>query len=86
MIEPRFENNCRHFINSDPRSPFRVLEYTKDLSVTPGMAQLQYFMSEMNIRRRQVVCELNGQTGVICQAGAMQWIYGNVKATTSPPY
>lgn len=82
MIEPRFENNCRHFIKSDPRSPFRVLEYAKDMSVTPGMAQLQYFMSEMNIRRRQVVCELNGQAGIICQAGAMQWIYGNVKATS----
>ena len=82
MLEPKFENTCRRFIKADPKSPFRVLEYSKDMSVNPDSAQIQYFMSEMNIRKRQVVCELNSQTGIICQAGAMQWIYGDVKATT----
>ena len=82
MLEPKFENACRRFIKVDPKSPFRVLEYSKDMSVNPSSAQIQYFMSEMNIRKRQVVCELNDQTGIICQAGSMQWIYGDVKATT----
>lgn len=85
MIQPRFENQHRHFLpisDANYNGPFKILEYDKDLSVSPPEAQLQYFMSEMNVRRRQVVCELNGQTGIICQAGAMQWIYGDIKATT----
>lgn len=84
MVKPQFENSCRHFlpVSDNYHGPFRILEYDKDMSVSPSSAQLQYFMSQMNIKRRQVVCELNGKTGIICQAGAMQWMYGNVKATT----
>ena len=85
MLMPQFENSCRHFKPiTDPnyKGPFKILEYDKDMSVSPNQAQLQYFMSEMNIKRRQVVCELNGTTGIICQAGAMQWMYGDIKATT----
>ena len=85
MLMPQFENNCRHFKPiTDPnyKGPFKILEYGKDMSVSPDQAQLQYFMSEMNIKRRQVICELNGTTGIICQAGAMQWMYGDIKATT----
>ena len=42
----------------------------------------EYFMSQMNVRRRQVVIDLSKDHSAIIQAGAMQWMGGNVQATT----
>ena len=39
-------------------------------------------MSQMNVRRRQVVIDLSKDHSAIIQAGAMQWMGGNVQATT----
>lgn len=61
--------------------PFRVIEYTRDLSVAPQNAQVAYFCNEMNIRKRQVICTL-GASNITLQAGAMQWMLGDVHATT----
>lgn len=61
--------------------PFTVVEYLRDLSVTPANAQAAYFASEMNVRKRQVICDLS-KANITLQAGAMQWMVGNVKATT----
>ena len=62
---------------------FSVLEYTKDPSVAPDNAAAYYFMSEMGVRKRQLLCQLNGgKSSVVLQAGAMQWMAGNVTATT----
>ena len=61
---------------------FQVIEWKRDLSIPYLGAQAAYFASEMNVRRRQVVCTLDGRTGVTTQAGAMQWTVGNVQATT----
>jgi uncharacterized protein (AIM24 family) len=61
--------------------PFRVLEYQRDLSVMPSDAMLAYYCNEMNVRKRQVVCDLS-KANITLQAGAMQWIVGDVKATT----
>lgn len=61
---------------------FSVLEYEKDLSVSAFNAQTQYFMSKMDVRRRQVTAELSGANSVIVQAGAMQWMAGAVNATS----
>ena len=36
----------------------------------------------MGVRRRQVVIELDGSESAIVQAGAMQWMLGNVRSTT----
>ncbi len=60
---------------------FRVLEHQKDLSVSPFSAETEYFAAQMNVKKRQVLCELNGN-GVKLQAGAMQWIIGNVNMAT----
>ena len=60
---------------------FQVIEYQRDLSVMPNHAQTAYFCSEMNIRKRQVICDIS-QANVVVQAGAMQWMVGNVYATT----
>ena len=61
--------------------PFTVIEYQRDLSVMPGNAQLAYYCNAMNVRKRQVICELS-KAQITLQAGAMQWTVGNVNATT----
>ena len=58
------QTEARSVVNQLP--PFSVVEYQKDLSVSPSTAQTAYFMSQMNIRRRQVVATLN-QQGIICR-------------------
>ena len=65
----------------DSLGPFTVVEYQRDLSVMPGNAQTAYFCNEMNVRKRQVICDLR-KAGITLQAGAMQWTVGNVNATT----
>ena len=60
---------------------FSVIEYQRDLSVTPDMAMTAYYCNAMNVRKRQVVCDLS-KSNVTVQAGAMQWTVGNVNATT----
>lgn len=60
---------------------FSVIEYQKDLSVMPQDAMNAYFCNAMNVRKRQVICELE-QSNITLQAGAMQWTVGDVKATT----
>ena len=60
---------------------FSVIEYQRDLSVMPSSAQLAYYCNAMNVRKRQVLCDLR-KGNVTVQAGAMQWSAGNVNATT----
>lgn len=66
---------------TDSLGPFTVAEYLRDLSVMPRDAQLAYFCNEMNVRKRQVICDLS-KANITVQAGAMQWTVGNVNATT----
>ena len=65
----------------DQKGPFRVLEYRRDLSVSPANAMMAYYCNEMNVRKRQVAVDV-GMSNVTVQAGAMQWTVGNVNATT----
>ena len=65
----------------DQKGAFTAVEYLRDLSVSPQNAQSAYFCNEMNVRKRQVICELS-KSHVTIQAGAMQWMAGNVNATT----
>ena len=77
----------RNFTNDDRKivkqmGNFSILEYVRDLSVSPYNATAQYFMSQMNVRRRQVIAKLNGNS-VTLQAGALQWMTGNIKVETN---
>ena len=60
---------------------FQVIEYQRDLSVSPHSAITAYYSAQMNVKQRQLVCRL-AQARVTIQAGAMQWMLGNVNATT----
>ena len=61
--------------------PFTVVEYTRDLSVMPADAMIAYYCNEMNVRKRQVICDV-AKSNITLQAGAMQWTVGDVNATT----
>lgn len=74
------ENNNRKIINTI--NNFHVLEYVQDASVSPMNAIDEYFMSKMNVRRRQVVIDVSRDHSAVIQAGAMQWMGGNVQATS----
>jgi uncharacterized protein (AIM24 family) len=64
------------------KGPFAVLEYAKDLSVAPEDAQLAWFSSEMNVRKRQLIAEIKDKNGVFAQAGEMQMMIGDIEAVT----
>ncbi|MBO5573520.1 MAG: AIM24 family protein [Clostridium sp.] len=78
MLQP---SEARKII--DQRGMYSLVEYEKDLSVRPESAVTAYFASQMNVRKRQVVANLTGQTGVILQAGAMQMMMGNIQVATN---
>lgn len=65
----------------DGLGAFTVVEYQRDLSVMPESALQAYYCDAMNVRKRQLICNLR-QSAVTVQAGAMQWTAGNVQATT----
>ena len=58
-----------------------VYEHQKDLSVSPWSAVSEYFMKEMNCKKRQVLVQLNN-SACKTQAGAMQWVAGNIQTTS----
>lgn len=60
---------------------FKIIEYQRDLSVSPQTAVTAFFSAQMNIKKRQLVCDLS-KAKVTIQAGSMQWMLGNVNATT----
>ena len=78
-IKNLFDNDDIKVLNT--LGCFTVIEYQRDLSVMPEDAQTAYFCSEMNVPRRQVICDV-GKSNVTLQAGAMQWSVGSVAATT----
>lgn len=66
----------------DEKGPFTVIEFERDLSVTPREAMVMYFSSKMNVRPRQLVVDLSKTSGIYLQAGAMQWMSGSNKLSS----
>lgn len=62
---------------------FYLLEYGKDISVTPESASAAFFAAKMNVHKKQVIARLNNDGGVILQAGAMQMMIGHLRAATN---
>lgn len=79
--------NVQNFMNNpnmvvtEQKGCFSIIEYKKDISVHPYAAQTAYFMSVMNVRQRQALCNIK-QGGVALQAGAMQWMVGDINVST----
>ena len=67
---------------TESKGIFSVVEHQRDLTTTPEGAIREYFMSQMDIKRKQLLAQLDGTVGAVTQAGAMQWMAGDIKATT----
>ena len=63
------------------RGPFKVIQYDRDLSCTPEEAMTKYYMSQMYVTKKQLVCDTD-KASVILSPGKMQWTIGKVKATS----
>ena len=61
---------------------FHVLEHEKDMSISAGSAVNHYFASKMNVRKRQLMLDFQ-DSAYIVQAGAMQWMSGEVNASSN---
>lgn len=79
----KFKNllNNQNVKITDKKGSMRILEYVNDLSVTPYFAVNAYFAQKMNVRKRQVLIEVNGDEYTL-SAGAMQWTAGNIEITS----
>ncbi len=64
------------------KSNFSIIEYERDISIDPEHAQIAYFASKMNVRKRQLVIELSDEVGVNVQAGEMQMLIGDIDASS----
>ena len=73
------ESGIRRIVSG--KGCFSVLEFDRDVSTDPMAAMVNYFAAQMNVKKRQVIADLNN-SGVIIQAGAMQMILGNVDVQT----
>lgn len=71
----------RNITITQSKGPFCVIEHDRDMSVTPMSAVAAYYSSEMEVRKRQLVCDL-ADSPVTIQSGAMQWMLGNVNMTS----
>ena len=76
-INNLFENDDIRI--SDAKAGMKVIEYMADLSVMPSTAMLAYYCSRMNVRKKQLVIELEGSEYTL-SAGAMQWFVGNIES------
>lgn len=73
--------NSQNIVVKSELGGMQVLEYARDMSVSPYNSKIEYYSAKMNVNKRQVLLNLNGN-GYTIQAGAMQWISGNVKMST----
>ena len=65
----------------EERGCFSVYEYEHDVSVNEYSAMMAYFASQMNVRKRQIIANLDNSS-VILQRGAMQMMMGAVESET----
>ena len=64
------------------KNNFSVIEYERDISIDPAYAEIAYFASKMNVRKRQLVVELTDDMGLNVQAGMMQMLIGDIDTST----
>ena len=75
-VKNLFDNDDVKII--DRKGNISVVEFQRDVSVNKLTAMSEYFAAKMNVRRRQVVIQLQGDE-YVTSAGAMQWMAGNIE-------
>ena len=53
--------NSENIIIKSQLGGMQVLEYKRDMSVSPYTSKTEYYASKMNVQRRQVLLNLNGK-------------------------
>lgn len=81
MVESSIVNN-RNLKEIASMGNFHVIEHEKDLSISAGSAVNHYFASKMNVRKRQLMLDFQ-DSAYIVQAGAMQWMSGDVTTSSN---
>lgn len=78
------EHPSRNINITSSKGPFCIIEHEQDMSVTPNTAIAAYYASEMDVRKRQLVCDLSETKSgkIVLQAGAVQWMLGDVSMTS----
>ena len=74
MVQQNLFNSQNAYVKSE-LGGIQVVEYARDMSVSPYTSKMEYYMAAMNVNKRQVLLNLNGNSFTI-QAGAMQWTAG----------
>jgi len=82
MITTNLYDSSRAKKVTEQKGNFSVIEYERDRSVSPEMAEIAYFSSIMDFRKRQLIAEISPNFGVIAQKGSMQLMLGQLMATT----
>lgn len=70
--------SSENVVSKEANGKFQVIEYARDMSVSPSTSKLEYYAAKMNVNRRQLLITLDNQN-VMLQAGAMQWISSQVQ-------
>lgn len=81
MVKTNLTNSTQARSITQTKGCFSVMEYEKDISVRAEEAHTAYYAAQMNIRKRQLIANLNGNA-VVVQAGAMQLMLGSLDAGT----
>lgn len=79
-VKNLFDNDDVKII--EKKGNISVLEYQRDVSVNKLTAMSEYYAAKMNVRRRQVVIQLNGDE-YLTSSGALQWMAGNIESKTN---
>ncbi|MCQ2521310.1 MAG: AIM24 family protein [Lachnospiraceae bacterium] len=71
--------NSENVVIKSQLGEMQVVEYAKDMSVNMHSSKREYYAAQMNINRRQLLINMSGNVGYTLQAGAMQWMSGNIQ-------
>lgn len=81
MVSSSIMNN-QNIVVKEQLGEMQVIQYAKDMSVSPWTSKQEFFAARMNINRRQLLITMQGGKGYTLQAGAMQWTSGSVEANS----
>lgn len=81
-VKNYFENENVNVEYSNQDVGLKIVSFDRDLSVNPVTAQISYFMSKMNCKKRQAFIHFDGSRAWTTSPGSMLWMGSNVQAKT----
>ncbi len=81
MVQTNINQQTNYRRITERHGCFALLERTVPSNV--NNATSNYFAEQAGVRKRQIIVNLKGNNGVLLQAGAMQWIAGDVQVSSN---